>query len=436
METPQSIQEEADVVIIGGGIVGCASAYYLARRGARVVLVEKGSIASEQSSRAWGFVSQLGRLPLETPLMVEANKIWSNLERELNADVEWVQEGNIVRAPDEKQMARLEQAVKEETELGLDVRLLSKREVREMIPLMEGPWGVGALYSPKDGQVEPIKATTALARAAQEHGATIYTYCATEGIQVAGGQVTSVVTERGEIHTPVVICAAGVWSSKVGRMVGLDLPQRKVRGTVAATTPVAPITGIASRGGKVAFRQKRDGTIYYAGLGKADYDITLDSFRHLRMFLPNYRKNRSLFRLGLGREMLKDIARTMPWSSARKHPFAHAVDMEPKCNPNKVKRGRLALIELFPSLKDIGIQNTWAGYIDATPDALPVLGEVPSLRGFIFATGLCGHGIASGPIVGKLMSELILDGQPSLDIHGLRYSRFAEEALAESREFF
>ena len=434
MEAPQSIEKQADVVIIGGGIVGCASAYYLSKRGARVVLVEKGSIGSEQSSRAWGFVRQQGRHPLEIPLMIEGNKLWSNLERELNSDIEWVQGGNLRLAPEEKEMARLEQIAKEEAELGLDVRLLSQRQVQELIPLMEGRWGVGAMYTPSDGHAEPVKATTAFARAAQEQGAKIYSYCAVEKVRVTGDRVTSVVTEHGEIMTPVVLCAAGVWSSKVGRMVGLDLPQRKVRATVAATTPTVPVTTAGVGGGNVSFRQKRDGTIYIARGGISDYDIDLDSFRHLRMFLPNYRKNRRLFRLHLGNEMLKDIARAMPWSSARKHPFAHAVDIEPKPNLDNVKQGHRALIEMFPSLKDIGIQRTWAGYIDASPDAVPVLGEVPGPRGFIFATGFSGHGFAMGPIVGKLMSELILDGQPSLDIYGLRYSRFAEGALVEARE--
>lgn len=318
--------------------------------------------------------------------------------------------------------------------MGLDVRLLSRGEVQELVPQMQGPWGVGGMYTPSDGHAEPTKATTALARAAQEHGAKVYTYCAAEGVQVAGGRVTSVVTERGEIHTPVVLCAAGAWSSKMGRMVGLTLPQRKVRGTVAQTTPVAPITKTGVWGGKVAFRQKKDGSLYIAGGGSADYDITLESFRHLRMFLPNYLKNWRLFRFHVGGELFKDVARSMPWSSARRHPFAHTVDVEPRPNLQKVRRSRQALIELLPSLREIGITRTWAGYIDATPDAVPVLGEVPSPKGFIFATGFSGHGFAMGPIVGRLMAELILDGKPSVDIHGLRYTRFAEGALALPRE--
>jgi len=187
-------------------------------------------------------------------------------------------------------------------------------------------------------------------------------------------------------------------------------------------------------GGKVAFRQKKDGSFYIAGGGTADYDITLESFRHLPMFLPSYLKNWRSLRLHIGSELLKDIVRTMPWASDRKHPFTHTVDVEPEPNLQKVERSREALIELFPSLRGIGIERTWAGYIDATPDAVPVLGEVPTLSGFIFATGFSGHGFAMGPIVGKLMAELILDGKPSVDIYGLRYSRFAEGSLAEARE--
>ncbi|MBI4336259.1 MAG: FAD-binding oxidoreductase [Chloroflexi bacterium] len=427
------IEKQADVVIIGGGIAGCASAYYLAKRGAKVVLVEKGRIAWEQSSRNWGFARQQGRHPLEIPLMLECNKLWVNLERELNADLEWVQGGNLRLAPDEREQARLEEIVKAERDLGLDIKLLSKNEVQELVPTMRGPW-VGGMYTPSDGHAEPIKVTTAFARAAQEHGAKVYPYCAAERVLMAGGRAIGVMTPRGEVKAPVVLCAAGAWSSKVSHTVGLDLPQRSVRGTVAATTAQTPTAKVGVWGGKVAFRQKKDGTFYIAGAGAADYDITLESFRHLRMFLPNYRKNWRLLRLHIGMELLRDVGRAMPWSPARKHPFAHAVDLEPKPNLKKVQSSRQALRELFPHFTDLGIQRSWAGYIDATPDAVPVLGPVPRLQGFIFATGFSGHGFGMGPIVGKLMAELVLDGKTSLDISGLRYTRFAEGKLAEARE--
>ena len=121
--------------------------------------------------------------------------------------------------------------------------------------------------------------------------------------------------------------------------------------------------------------------------------------------------------------------RSMPWSNAKKHPFAHTVGIEPEPNHNTVETMMERFINLFPSLASVGVKRVWAGRIDATPDAAPVLGTVANPRGFIFATGFSGHGFAMGPVVGKVISELILDGKPSIDILPLRHSRFAENDM-------
>ena len=203
---------------------------------------------------------------------------------------------------------------------------------------------------------------------------------------------------------------------------------RTVRATVAATKPLPPVTPLAVRGTGVSFRQRGNGSVYLAQAisGSADYDITLESFRHLKWFLPNFIENREMVRIHLGKPLFEDIWRAMPWSGARRHPFAHTVDAEPTPNPQQVERSRRAFLAYFPHLKNVEIESTWAGMIDTMPDMIPVLGTVPRLKGFIIATGFSGHGFAMGPIVGRLMSELIVEGKTSLDIHGLRFSRFAE----------
>lgn len=419
------MQTQADVIVIGGGIVGSAAAYYLAKRGTRVILVEKGDIADEQSSRAWGFVRMQGRDPAELPLMVASNALWQGLSEELSADIEWVQGGNLGLATDEARLEQYRSWLPLAKDVGLDTRLLSRAEVQQLVPALQGPF-VGGMYTPSDGHAEPRKATTAFARAAQEQGALVYTGCAAERVEVTAGRVTGVRTEKGLLRAPVVVCAAGAWSARLGAMVGLSLPIRVVRSTAAQTVPVPPITSSGVWAGGVALRQRTDGTLYIAGGGMSDYYITLESFRHMRLFLPSYLKNWRMFRMHVGSELLKDINRRMPWSPARRHPFAHTVGVEPEPNRRSVAETRRNLMALIPSLQGVRIRRAWAGYIDATPDAVPVLGPVGRPHGFIFATGFSGHGFAMGPIAGQLVSEMILDGKPSIDIHALRYSRFRE----------
>jgi glycine/D-amino acid oxidase-like deaminating enzyme len=289
------------------------------------------------------------------------------------------------------------------------------------------------MHTPGDGHADPEKATDALARAAVAHGAALHLGCAVQGVTTQAGAVSGVLTEHGEVRTSTVVCAAGAWSTRLARTLGLDLPQRWVRGTVARTTPTPAVTACAVWGPGVAFRQRRDGSFNIAAGGALDHDVTLDSLRQVRFFLPNYWKNRSLFRFHVGRPLLASLAAALPGSAARRQPLVWDRGLEPRPNPAKVRRGLAELQRVLPALPPLGIVRSWAGYIDAAPDLVPVLGEVPGLRGFLLATGFSGHGFALGPIAGRLISELIVDGKPSLDIAGFRFSRFAEGAIGKPR---
>ncbi len=423
-----TIESTPDVLVIGGGIVGCATAYYLAKRNASVVLVEKGEIADEQSSRNWGWVSQL-RNPNEASLALLSQSIWRGLSDELGTDLDWVEGGGMYLSDDDAHFREFHRAAELMNAAGVDSRVLTRPEVEALIPEITGDW-TGGYYTPTNGQAEPSKVTAAFTRAAQEMGAKIYANCAAEDVTVSGGRVQSVRTELGEVNAQTVVCAAGAWSSKIGRMAGLSLPQRKIRSTVASTEPVPIFTRINVWGGGVAVRQRNDGSLVVAGEGTADHDVTLDSFRHMRLFMPEVRRNLGKIRPRFGPEFVRDVGRAMPWSNAKKHPFAHAVGVEPKPNMKKVQDGVKSLIKLYPHLEgQIRIDEAWAGYIDGTPDRTPVIGGADGLDGFVFATGFSGHGFALGPGAGKVVSELILDGQSSTDIHMMRYSRFAEGDL-------
>jgi glycine/D-amino acid oxidase-like deaminating enzyme len=423
---------EADVVIVGAGIVGCAAAYYLARRGVRAVVVERGRVPGEQSRKNWGFVRQQGRDPREVPLMMESNRIWRGLEVELGADIEWVQGGNLALAADQRRMALFEEWLAIARQFGLDTRLLRSSDLTAVVPGLAGAWA-GGMHTPSDGHADPGKATDAFARAAAGCGAVIELGSAVEAVTVSSGGVSAVVTERGEIRTSRVVCAAGAWSWRLARTLGLALPQRWVRGTVARTAPVAPVTSCAVWAPSVAFRQRKDGSFNIAAGGALDHDVTLDSLRQLRFFLPNFWKNKALFRFHVGRPLLRSLAAALPGSLARRHPLVWDRGIEPRPNPAKVERSLAEFRRVLPSLARLDVAQSWAGYIDATPDLVPVLGEVPAPRGFLLATGFSGHGFAMGPVAGRLVSELIVDGKASLDISAFRYSRFAEGAIAKPR---
>ncbi len=412
---------QADVVVIGGGIIGCATAYELATRRVRVVLVERGELGADQSSRAWGFVRRQRRDPAELPLMMAANERWPRLAEELGADIEWVQAGILALANDVSRLEFYHRWLEETRAFETGSRLLTRQEIEGLIPMMDGPW-IGGLFTPGDGHAEPRKVMAAYARALERMQVAVCTHCAARGIEVSGGGVSAVLTERGRIRAPIVVCAAGAGSSRLARSIGLRLPQLVVRATVAETEPVAPVTQIAvwSPGG--AFRQRRCGRFVIARAEDGDHDLTLDSFRYARDFMPNFLRNRRAFRIHVGRPLVRDVLAHIarPPKALTRH---GSVD-EPKPNPAVVERSRANLVRHFPFLAGIRVERAWVGAIDSTPDALPVLGDAGRPSGFIFATGFSGHGFALGPIVGQLLAELIVDGKPSIDIRALSYERF------------
>ena len=420
------VRREADVVIVGGGIVGVSCAWFLARRGVSVVLLENGAIAGEQSSRAWGFVRQQGRDPAEMPIMVACNQLWQELPGMLGQDIEWVQAGNLAVAGDDERMDQFRDWLQVARAFSLDTRILDRSEVMDLVPQMQGPY-IGGMFTPSDGHAEPLHATRAIAEAARREGATLYSYCAATGFEITSGRVSGVVSERGTIRTGTVICAAGLSSTRLARMIGLEVPQIAVRATVVETEPTAHVTDIGAWAPQASFRQRRStGTFYVARGGISDHDVDLDSVRFMRYYLPNYLKNRRLFSMHVGRTLVEDAVRSLGYRLSGGNPFSHSVDAEPEPNATTAARSRDGLISLFPALAGIGIRRTWAGLIDSTPDAVPVIGPVDAPEGFILATGFSGHGFAMGPITGKLLSELIVDGEPSIDIRDMRYSRFAE----------
>ena len=215
----------ADVVGIGGGIAGCATAYHLARRGVHVVVCERRAVAEEQSGRNWGLVQRQGLNLAAVPFMVESSKIWRALEQELGAGIDWVQGGNLILAADEARLTVLKKWLDGARGFDLDTKLLGGAEVAELIPSL-GSRFVGGLYTASDGHADPVKTTRAFCQAAIKHGASIFTWCPVESIATSDGEVSGVVARRGAIRAKCVVCAAGDWSARLLRPLGLSLPIR------------------------------------------------------------------------------------------------------------------------------------------------------------------------------------------------------------------
>ena len=425
----------ADVIVIGGGIVGLSAAYFMARRGIRVVLLEKGRLAWEQSSRNWGFVRQQGRDPAELPMAALSNRIWCGIEQELDADMEWSQGGNLALAQNADDLDRYDEGAQAARAAGIDTRVLTPDQVSALVPAMQGRFA-GGLHTPSDGQADPLKATLAFARGARQAGADLREHCAVNAIYTSGGRAAGVATAAGELRADAIVCAAGSHSSFLGRMVGLRLPQRSMRATVAATAPLPPLTRLGIWAAGLGIRQARDGSVILgrASAGTAEHDLTLESVRHINLFLPIFLRNRDLFRLRIGMPLVRDVMRHVPGTAAARRPFAHLVDEEPPAN-SKTVQGTLRMFnQSFPRVGPVSIARSWAGVIDATPDLVPVLGEVQALPGFYFATGFSGHGFGLGPGAGHTLAELIAAGRTAIDIRAMRYERFAQGDMSKARK--
>jgi len=412
----------ADVVVIGGGIAGTATAYYLAKRGMSVIVCEKGEVAGEQSSRNWGFVRQQRRDPAEIPLMMASNKIWQDLSRELNTDIEWIQGGNLNLFDDEKAQANCEAWLEHARAHGLESQLVSKRELDALIP-GNNIDRKGGLFTPSDGQAEPTKVTEAFQRAAAGRGATFLTHCAVLEIETTGGAVSGVITERGGFATKTVVLAAGAWTGRMMRTLGLKFPQLWVKGSVARTT-AAPIISHAGTWSGVAFRQRRDGTMNVSQ-PSADHDITMDTILNAPRFVGSFRTARRDVRLHLNRMFLDTIMGPFSKAAFRRELQRYRI-LDPAPNLQVLAQSMAKLKDILPMTKDIEIERSWAGYIDLTPDMLPTLDSIDRPAGLVIASGFSGHGFGMGPIVGSLMSELIADGQTSLDLSAFRFSRFSD----------
>ncbi|MBZ5762738.1 FAD-binding oxidoreductase [Rhizobium sp. VS19-DR104.2] len=421
---------EVDIVVIGGGIIGTSTALELAERGLRVALCEKGGIGHEQSSRNWGWVRISRRDPREVPLMAEALRLWSNLDQRIGRATGYKRAGILFTCASDQEFADHERWNRNLEGYQLDSRMLSAGEFRAMFPNADMDIK-GALYTSADGRAEPQVAAPAVAEAARDKGATILTECAVRGIETSGGRISGVVTERGPIACSAVVLAGGAWSSLFSGNFGIDLPQLKVMNSVLRTKPLegGPEQAIWSQG--FAVRKRQDGGYTIASGHENVVDIVPKSFRYARDFMPAFGKEWRSLKFRVGGRFLDEARIPNRWSMDEASPFEYNRVLDPK-PANKLSDLALAnLKKAFPVFEKAEIAQRWAGYIDVTPDAVPVISAVDQIPGFHIATGFSGHGFGIGPAAGKLMADIVTSRTPVVDPTAFRLSRFSDGSKIE-----
>jgi glycine/D-amino acid oxidase-like deaminating enzyme len=415
----------ADVVIIGGGIIGTSTALFLAQKGIRAVLCEKGHIAGEQSSRNWGWCRKMGRDPRELPLIIESLRLWQGMNELVEAETGFRQAGIMYLAETQAELGQLEAWLEHARQYQLDTRIIGRDEAAELMPGLTGAW-TGALYTASDGKAEPQKAAPAIAEAARRQGAAIVASCAVRGLETAAGRVAAVVTERGRVACDTVVLAGGAWSRLFCGNLGIELPQLKVLATVMRTEPLEGGPEISASGGLFGFRKRMDGGYTVATLGVRTIDLVPDHFRLLFDYLPAVRLHRKKLRFRVGGRWVEEWRRPRRWGLDEASPFEAVRVLDPEPDGFVVERARAATALAFPVFRNAVVAESWGGMIDVMPDAIPVISPVESLPGFFIATGFSGHGFGIGPGAGKLVADMVAGDPTLVDPAPFRLSRFTD----------
>jgi glycine/D-amino acid oxidase-like deaminating enzyme len=414
------------VVVIGGGIVGACTAFFLARKGVPVVLCEKGEIAAEQSSRNWGWCRKMGRDEREVPLAIEALRLWPEMNSLVGAETGFRRSGIVYLCRTRKELAKREAWLDQVgRKFGLDSHLLTRNQMGRVLPGLAGPW-LAALSTPSDGRAEPAQAAPAIAEAARRLGATVLTRCAVRGVETVGGRVGGVVTERGAIACQSVVLAGGVWSRLFCRPLHLRLPQLKVLSSVMRTEPLpgGPETSVSGFG--FGLRKRLDGGYTVASWSGNISPIVPDSFRFFRDFRPAMWLHRHEVRPRIGTRFVQELLQGTRWRLDRPSPFEAVRTLDPPPHASILRQARTHVTAAFPVFHAMRVAESWGGMIDVTPDAVPVISEVAALPGFFIATGFSGHGFGIAPAAGRLMAELVMGETPVVDPAAFRYSRFTD----------
>ncbi|MEE9324323.1 MAG: FAD-dependent oxidoreductase [Dehalococcoidia bacterium] len=368
--------DRADVVVIGGGVIGLATAYFTLKEGKDVVLVDKGIPGWEASGRNGGWAAGHG-LDIHdmknAGFLREGIKIWQTLDEELGAPTEFVKGGSLSIGFTEEEAWYLDKILEVCPKVGIEVKKVDLREMQEIIPGLHDRTLLG-LFFPESGQANPQLTCQAWVWGIKRLGGRVYQNTRVTGINVQRDRVTGVETTAGNIEGEQVVNAAGPWSNVVNGMVGLSLPTEIILVEMLCTEPAPPLTKATFLGNVLYCRQAAHGHLHFGGFQTPSIDVR-----------KSVNKPTSSLTTG-------DIARRF--------------------------------VELVPTTANIRVLRTWAGIIEMVPDFTPILGKAGYPGGYYLNVGYGGMGFSWSPIAGKMMSELLAKGKTSLGIEVLSPSRF------------
>lgn len=375
--------KSADVVVIGAGVMGASAAYHLAQAGmTKVVVLEKEQFVGQGATgRCAGGVRYQFGTEINVRLSIESLRMLNDFRDEIGQDIAFRRCGYLFVLTNEKDASAFRSIAVMQRGLGVGTEIIDGDEVRRRLPLMRFDDALAGSWNSRDGLVDPNSVVTGYVGAAQRKGIKVLTAVEVTGLQVRQGRVASVETPLGSISTPLVLDAAGPWAARIGAMAGVDIPIQPIRRQWFTTTPLPQIP--------------------------RDFPFVLD-FAQSLYFHPE------------GEGLLIGMS-----NQAEKPDFDQSVDEDFEVVNLE------AAVARMPLLEKAGRASHWAGLYEVTPDAHPIFGRT-GVDGFLVVGGFSGHGFMHGPIAGKLMSELILDGRfKTLDVSSLDLARFAEHRLVQ-----
>ena len=368
----------AEVVVIGGGVIGASIAFHLAEAGVTdIVLVERDALGSGSTCKAAGGVRAQFSDAVNIELGARSLAAFGGFAERTGQDIDLQRVGYLFLLSDPADVRTFEASVRLQNELGVPSRMIDPAEAARLSPLIRTDGLLAAAYSPEDGHCTPESVVQGYAAAARRLGVRVLTGCEVVGIETAGGTITSVLSTRGAIRTSTVVCAAGAWSAAIGEMVGSPLPVVPYRRQILFTEPVPSLPpGLPMT---IDFST----TFYFHGEG-----------RGLLLGMSDPDEPAGF-----------DLTLTDAW----------------------LPRLTAAMAARAPALLDLGIASGWAGLYEVTPDHNGLIGEATGVSRFLYATGFSGHGFLQAPAVGEVIRDLVLGETPFVDVSPLSVDRFAAD---------